>query len=210
MITTINDTLQTIAARHSVRNFQDRTVPAELIETILTAANLAPSAHNEQSWRFFVITGRTKKQLSELVSEKAPDFSRSAAVLLRMAARSIAEAPVVIAVANSGELMDHGMKLFSEDFKINGASNLMMLYDSFRTLEIQSSAAAVQNLLLAATSCGLGAVWLGILYLIKNDVLALLGEPQGEFMAVIPIGYPGRETKSPNKKPLEKIVKYHS
>jgi nitroreductase len=208
--TTINETMKTIMARHSVRNFLDRPVASELLNTVLTAANLAPSAHNQQSWCFFVITGRTKKQLSELVSEKAPDFSRSAAVLLRMAARSIAEAPVVIAVANTGELMDHGMKLFSEDFKINGASNLMMLYDSFRTLEIQSSAAAVQNLLLAATSYGLGAVWLGILYLIKNDILALLGEPHGEFMAVIPIGYPCREPKGPNKKPLETIVKYHS
>ncbi|MCL6590711.1 MAG: nitroreductase family protein [Firmicutes bacterium] len=210
MVISINETIKTIHARHSVRNFQDRPVAAELIDTVLTAANLAPSAHNQQSWRFFVITGLTKKKLAELVSGKAPDFSRSAAVLLRMAARSIAEAPVVIAVANTGELMDHGMKLFSDDFKIYGASNLMMLYDSFRTLEIQSSAAAVQNLLLAATSYGLGAVWLGILYLIKNDILALLGEPNGEFMAVVPVGYPGRESKGPSKKPLETIVKYHS
>ena len=75
-------------------------------------------------------------------------------------------------------------------------------------MEIQSSAAAVQNLLLAATSLGLATVWLGILYLIKDEVLELLGEPQGEFMAVIPTGYPERDSKGPGKKSLETIVKY--
>ena len=113
-------------------------------------------------------------------------------------------------MANTGELIKHGTTTFSVDFDVNYDSNFNILWDFFRTMEIQSSAAAVQNLLLAATSSGLATVWLGILYLIKNDILALLDEPQGEFMAVIPIGYAERETKSPNKKPLEKIVKYHS
>ena len=75
-------------------------------------------------------------------------------------------------------------------------------------MEIQSSAAAVENLLLAATSLGIGSVWLGILFFIKDDVLAFLGESQGEFMAVIPIGYPLREHEGPKKKALEYVVKY--
>jgi nitroreductase len=116
-----------------------------------------------------------------------------------MASRSIASAPLVIAVANTGELIDHGTKLFGVDFET--------AYDFFRTMEIQSSAAAVQNLLLAATSLGLATVWLGILFLIKDDVLILLGEPRGEFMAVIPVGYPSKTTKGPEKRPLEMIVK---
>ena len=74
-------------------------------------------------------------------------------------------------------------------------------------MEIQSSAAAVENLLLAATSMGLGAVWLGILYLIKEQILDFLREPQGEFMAVIPVGRPLRPTQGPNKKPLENVIK---
>jgi hypothetical protein len=48
---------------------------------------------------------------------------------------------------------------------------------------------------------------LGILFLIKDDVLILLGEPRGEFMAVIPVGYPSKTTKGPEKRPLEMIVK---
>jgi nitroreductase len=167
---------------------------------VLKAANRAPSAHNQQSWRFIVIQGDKKKQLVEFINSKATLFPKSASVLLRMAARSIANAPVVVAIANTGELIEHGTKLFG--IKPGQA------VDFFRTMEIQSSAAAVENLLLAATSLGLATVWLGILYLLKDEVLALLGEPKGEFMAVIPLGYPARETRGPEKRPLEAIVKY--
>lgn len=194
-----NQTLETIKRRHSVRLFTNETIPDEYLHTILNAANMAPSAHNQQSWRFIIIKGQKKKELVELVNSKAAEFPKSSSVLLRMASRSIAGAPVVIAVANTGELIEHGTKLFQIDRE--------QAFDFFRTMEIQSSAAAVQNLLLAATSLGLATVWLGILFLIKDEVLELLGEPKGEFMAVIPIGYPAKESSGPEKRPLELIIK---
>jgi nitroreductase len=194
-----NETLRTINDRHSSRSFTDTPVADHDIRVIVEAANKAPSAHNQQSWHFIIIKGEKKRQLVDLVNLKAGEFPKSTSVLLRMASRSIASAPLVIAVANTGELIDHGTNLFGVDFET--------AYDFFRTMEIQSSAAAVQNLLLAATSLGLATVWLGILFLIKDDVLVLLGEPRGEFMAVIPVGYPSKTTKGPVKRPLEMIVK---
>ena len=83
-----------------------------------------------------------------------------------------------------------------------------MAYDFFRIMEIQSSAAAVENMLLAATSLGLATVWLGILILMKNEVLKFIGEPEGEFMAVIPVGYAAKQGKGPKKQSLETSVKY--
>lgn len=195
-----NETLTTIYHRHSIRQFQDTPVEAALIKTILDAANQAPSAHNQQSWRFIVVQDQKKHQLAQLVSRKAAEFLKPASSILRMAARSIVSAPVVIAVMNTGTLIAHGTDLFKVE-KDMGT-------DFFRTMEIQSSAAAVENLLLAVTSLGLGSVWLGILFLIKDDVLSFLGEAQGEFMAVIPIGYPLREHEGPGKKALEYVVKY--
>lgn len=194
-----NQTLETINRRHSVRLFTDEPVSDEYLQTILNAANMAPSAHNQQSWRFIVIKGAKKRELAELVNCKAADYPKSSSVLLRMASRSIAGAPVVIAVANTGDLIEHGTKLFQIDRE--------RAYDFFRTMEIQSSAAAVENLLLAATSLGLATVWLGILFLIKDEVLSLLGEPKGEFMAVIPVGYAAKEGKGPEKRPLDIIIK---
>ncbi len=200
-IFSVNETLKTIKERRSIRFFAKEEISDEQINILLQAANEAPSAHNQQSWRFIVLKGQKKLGLAELVAEGASRFSRPAQALLRMAARSIVSAPVVIAVANSGELIDHGTELFKVEKE--------MARDFFRTMEIQSSAAAVQNLLLAATSLGLASVWLGIMFLMKDEVLAFLGEPAGEFMAVVPVGHATRESGSgPQKEPFEMKVKY--
>ncbi len=193
-------TLDAIRGRHSVRVFTEQAIGEEDLWAILDAANRAPSAHNQQSWRFIILRNQKKHELAELVSQRANDFPRPSSILLRMAARSILSAPVVVAVANTGELIRHGSELFQVDKDL--------ARDFFRTMEIQSSAAAVENLLLAATSMGIGSVWLGILFLIKQEVLTFLGEPEGEFMAVVPIGYPARTTEGPKKRPLDAIVKH--
>jgi len=197
----INETLTTIKDRRSIRLFAKEDISDEKISILLQAANEAPSAHNQQSWRFIVLKGHKKQGLTELVAEVSNRFPKPASALLRMAARSIASAPVVIAVANTGDLIDHGTDLFKVEKE--------MAHDFFRTMEIQSSAAAVQNLLLAATSLGLATVWLGILFLMKDDVLKFLGEPVGEFMAVVPVGYASREAgKGPKKQPFDMKVRY--
>ena len=180
--------------------FTEQPVGDENLNVILDAANRAPSAHNQQSWRFIILRQQKKQELAELVSGRAGDFPRPSSILLRMAARSILSAPVVVAVANTGELIRHGSELFQVDKEA--------ARDFFRTMEIQSSAAAVENLLLAATSLGIGSVWLGILFLMKQDVLDFLGEPAGEFMAVVPLGYPAKTTEGPKKRPLETLIRY--
>jgi nitroreductase len=195
----MNPVIETIAQRHSIRHFSDTPVSDEHITTVLNAANQAPSAHNRQSWKFVVIKGEKRNELSQLVVSLSKSFEKPASPLLRMASRSIAGAPVTIAVVNTGDLIRHGTSLFKVDQEL--------AHDFFRTMEIQSSAAAVENLLLAATSLELSTVWLGVLFLVKEDVLRFLGEPDGEFMAVVPMGYAAKESGRPKKKPLDYVVK---
>lgn len=199
-VLSLNETLQVIENRHSIRLFTKQEVSDDDINVLLQAANEAPSAHNQQSWRFIVMRDQKRQELSRLVTSKSSDFPRPASTLLRMAARSIAGTPAAIAIANSGDLIRHGTQLFKVEKE--------MANDFFRTMEIQSSAAAVENLLLAATSLGLATVWLGILYLIKDDVLEFLGEPKGEFMAVVPIGYAATSSHGPQKQRVEMKVRY--
>ncbi len=194
-----NETLKNINERHSVRTFLADEVSDEQVSILLHAANAAPSAHNQQSWRFIILRKERKLGLAQLVTAQSVAFPRPAAALLRMGAKSIISAPVVIAVANTGDLIRHGTELFKVDQET--------AHDFFRTMEIQSSAAAVENMLLAATSLGLGTVWLGVLYLIKDEVLRFLGEPKGEFMAVVPVGRPARIGSGPKKQPVEMKVK---
>lgn len=192
-----NETLRSIYKRHSIRMFTDRNVAEDDIMTILNAANHAPSAHNQQSWRFIVLKEEKKNELIKLVVGHSGKLPRPTSALLRMAARSIASAPVVIAVMNTGQLIQRGPDLFEMEKE--------SARDFFRIMEIQSSAAAVENMMIAATSIGLGSVWLGILIMVQEEVLTFLGNPNGEFMAVVPVGYPVKSSSGPKKRSLDVV-----
>ena len=122
----LNDTLKTIRHRHSIRTFTGEEVCDDQIKILLQAANEAPSAHNQQSWKFIVIKGGKKQELAHLITSRAGDFPKPSSALLRMAARSIMSAPVVIAVANTGDLIEHGTQLFKVEKE--------MAKDFFRTM----------------------------------------------------------------------------
>ncbi len=51
---------EAISTRRSVRSFRDGEVPAETIEKLLGAAMLAPSASNQQPWKFIVVRDRAR------------------------------------------------------------------------------------------------------------------------------------------------------
>ena len=55
------DALETIHTRRSIREYQERPVPDELVDKIIRAAMMAPSAGNARPWQFVVITDATLK-----------------------------------------------------------------------------------------------------------------------------------------------------
>lgn len=69
------DTLEAIAARRSVRQFTDRPVTDAELDILMRAAMAAPSATNEQPWRFVVV--READRLERL--SHATPFARSIA-----------------------------------------------------------------------------------------------------------------------------------
>lgn len=56
----MNDAIQTIMTRPSVRAFLDKPVPEETVEQLLRAAMAAPSAKNSQPWAFVLIRDRAE------------------------------------------------------------------------------------------------------------------------------------------------------
>ena len=50
--------LEVIASRKSVRDYEARPVPEEMIDTLLHAAMAAPTAKNRQPWEFVVVRER--------------------------------------------------------------------------------------------------------------------------------------------------------
>jgi nitroreductase len=64
-----------IDRRRTVRDFSDRPVPRDIIETALKAANTAPSGANLQPWHFAVVSGPdTKKKIREAAEAEEREF----------------------------------------------------------------------------------------------------------------------------------------
>ena len=71
---------------------------------------------------------------------------------------------------------------------------------------IQDSAAAVQNILLAAYGYGLATCWVGAFE--ETAVIEVLKLPQGILpVALIPIGFAAEENQPPARRPVEEIVR---
>lgn len=71
----------------------------------------------------------------------------------------------------------------------------------------QAMGACIQNMLLAAHSLGLGAVWLGEILKSADQVRRLLGLPKTlELMAVVAIGHPATKDQKSQRRPLEELV----
>ncbi|MFW9935713.1 MAG: nitroreductase family protein [Candidatus Thorarchaeota archaeon] len=80
--------LDLLKGRRSIRQYHSREVEKEKIDTILEAAQWAPSASNKQPWHFIVIQDKaTRKRLGQIHSH----------------GRFMEEAPVVIVVLGNPE-----------------------------------------------------------------------------------------------------------
>jgi len=74
---------------------------------------------------------------------------------------------------------------------------------------IQDTAAATQNILLAAFSLGLGTCWIGAFH--EKQVAEALSLPnEVRPVAIIPVGYPAEKPQIRSKRPLSQITHYES
>ncbi len=71
----VNDFYADINCRRTVREFSDRPVPRDIIETALEAASTAPSGANLQPWHFAVVSGpETKKKIRQAAEAEEREF----------------------------------------------------------------------------------------------------------------------------------------
>jgi len=91
----MNETLETILSRKSVKKFKDSQVPKDLIEKIVAAGLAAPSGLNKQSPIILVVTDRqVRDELSFLNAGKDPfkradPFYNAPCVLVVLADKSV-------------------------------------------------------------------------------------------------------------------------
>jgi nitroreductase len=169
------DILEVINRRRSVRAFKKEDVPPEIVEKLIGAARMAPSAGNIQPWEFIVVRRREMKR--RLVGAA-------------LGQTFIEDAPVVIVVCADESRCSQG-------YGMRGKT----LYC------IQDTAAAVQNILLAAYSFELGACWVGAFR--EEEVRKALKTPFGiRPVAIVPVGYPAESPPARSRRPISQIVHY--
>ena len=59
--------LEAIQGRQSIRSFQKKEVPQEIIKKILNISRFAPSGGNTQPWKIYVLSQKLMKELEESV-----------------------------------------------------------------------------------------------------------------------------------------------
>ena len=194
-------TTETILARRSIRRYGPEFIARDLLLRLLECAVAAPSAHNRQPWRFVVLTSdRDKEQLAtamgaQLRADRLRDGDAPAEVdtdVARSHAR-LTQAPTLIVVAMTLEDMDR----YVDDSR-NQAE---------RVMAIQSTAMAVQNLLLAAQAEALGACWMcAPLFCAETVRRALDLAPDWEPQAIITLGHPVDNGKPFVRRALSDVV----
>ena len=175
------EVLEAIKTRKSIRRYKTTPVDDKTIELVLEAARWAPSWANTQCWRFIVVRdSKIKAELANITTYNNP------------ATEAIRNAPVVIvACAEVGKSGYYTGELASD-------KGDWYMFDV---------ALAMQNLVLAAHSLGLGTVYNGLFD--AKKAASILEVSEGFcVVSITPLGYPDEEPKPRPRKELSEIVFY--
>lgn len=177
------EVFEAIYGRRSVRRLKSDPVPEEALMRILDAARWAPSWANSQCWEFIVVEDeQLKRRLSETLTPRNP------------AREAVAGAPVVLAACAR-----LGVAGFKAGQPVTSRGGWWYMFDV---------ALAVQNLCLAAHALGFGTVIVGAFD--HREAEEALRVPKGvEVVALIPLGYPAEQPKTPSRRGLEELVHHN-
>jgi nitroreductase len=195
--------MEAIRGRRSIRRYENRPVPQEMIDELLEAARLAPSTSNLQTWKFKVITeAGTRRSLREAAFnqrfvEDAPvvivacaDFDafgeRAARTLELLRTGAVrASLPMLLRMLRSGKAED------TEERNLTGA--------------IINVSIAVENMVLAAASLGLGTCWVRAFQPERvSEALSL--PPQCPPLFLLPLGYPAEAPAARSRRSMDEIL----
>jgi nitroreductase len=150
---------QVVKNRYSCRNYSPKKVDKSLILELIETANTAPSANNGQNRQFVIIADDSdRKWLGEMNNQPY-----------------LAQAPVDILVTtrlNQETVEDYLKSLIDWEMTLNGKDPKDVKPDDLLRNEVKEMkykwmisdvAAAVENLILAATNKDLATCWIGIM-----------------------------------------------
>lgn len=168
----MNEVLKTIYERRAVRKYKDDPVDRTLIEQLLEAGRMAPSAINKQPWKFYVLT--KKDDIAEFSKAIA---KASTKVFLKSGLKNI------VKTAYSAFHLSHGVDFLKvEDPIFHGAPVVVFITsqkdNEWAALDIGMCS---QNMMLAAKSLGLESCPVGLgKFVEQTDMYSRLNIPPSE------------------------------
>ena len=179
----MTETTTLMKSHSSVRRFKEQEIPQADLTEILTAAQMASSWKNFQSYSVIVVRSQEKKAaLYELVPQEA--IRQSAAFLLFVGDLNRAE---------------KGAKIHTDSFQPQGVEGLL--------ISSVDAALAAQNTLLAAESMGYGGVIIGLVRYKSEEVSELFKLPDYTYPVFgIALGVPNQRHDVKPRLPLSQMV----
>jgi nitroreductase len=210
-----SDLVNLIKSRRSVRVWQDKPVPEQILLDAIELASYAPNAGNQQNWKFYVILDRNiVSSIADEVQKCAdyvaafPEISSWSETAVNMLKRSgsFRAAPAAIAVAAS-QYQSPLDQILALKAKSDPRANEMREWRNSANAKIQSCSSAIAYLLLILNQKGLGAVWMTGPMQAKGNIEKILKVPKEmDLMALIPLGYPAENPPLKIRKPVKEIV----
>jgi len=187
--------LNLIQSRRSIRAYKGDPVPEEELNYILEAARWAPSSANSQPWDIVVVRNpQTKGRIQDSIKRCVARIKelRDFPFLRTFSGSYMLEAPVQLVVCADPRFkyvsMMHNVHFEVEEFAMWGSISM-----------------AIQNMLLAAHSRGLGSVVFTNFF--PEDLKQLLNIPDPlKVLCILPIGYPNQQKEPPTRRSLDDFV----
>lgn len=184
----LNPVIAGLLAHRSVRAFSDRALPPGLIETLVAAAQSAPSSSNLQTVSVVAVEDpATKARLADVAGGQ----------------KHVIEAPLVLVwLADLARLEEIGRRAAAPTGALDYLETLFV--------GIIDAALAAQNALVALESLGLGGVYIGALRNRPEEVAQLLGLPKNVLAVFgLCIGYPDPDRPADVKPRLSQQLVLH-
>ncbi len=183
--------------RFSVRKFQNKPIPDDIVEGILEAGRLSPSGGNEQPWAFGVITERNLiTQIAEIAYQQKWIAKASLLIVL-----------CTVCVGDERGGRDIQKYRFPEYAGVIGKMD-QDLYWALNQEEHQTKIAGT-HMTLAALEHGIGSCWV-TLFEVKR-LARLLNLPGGCMPSeILVFGYPDEKRQITKKKDADQVVFYNT
>lgn len=190
-----------IEKRRSIRKFDSREVPREMLEQIVAAGLFAPSSKNRQPWKFVVATGNAKQEALSVMErglerEKHEPF-------LPMSADNLADAEHTLKVMRQASAVIFVVNILGAEL----SRKLTVDERVFEICNAQSIGAAVQNMSLAAVELGLGSLWVCNTFFAQRELNEWLNTG-GELFAALAVGYAAKSPSPRPRKPISETVEW--